>query len=94
MDLVGNTNKATKRAPEAVFHNSPKKVNFNGITPLKNFKDVETPTDRPFRVSIEGNIGAGKSTLIKYFENMPGIETYPVCDHVFFYFRFVSILFL
>ncbi|KAJ8986168.1 hypothetical protein NQ317_005642 [Molorchus minor] len=53
------------------------KTNFVGISPLKELTNITTPTDRPFRVSIEGNIGAGKSTLVKYFENMPNIETYP-----------------
>lgn len=32
---------------------------------------------RPFRVSIEGNVGCGKSTLINYFKNLPGIEAKP-----------------
>uniref|UniRef100_S4PFE5 Deoxynucleoside kinase n=1 Tax=Pararge aegeria TaxID=116150 RepID=S4PFE5_9NEOP len=29
---------------------------------------------RPFRVSIEGNIGSGKSTCIKYFDKYPNVE--------------------
>lgn len=33
---------------------------------------------RPFRVAIEGNVGSGKSTLIKYFENFKDVETNPV----------------
>lgn len=41
-------------------------------------KNVSLPNNRPFRVSIEGNIGAGKSTLIKHFSKVDGIETYPV----------------
>ncbi|VVC86594.1 unnamed protein product [Leptidea sinapis] len=32
---------------------------------------------RPFRVSIEGNIGSGKSTCIKYFDKYNNVETYP-----------------
>lgn len=55
-----------------------KRTNFVGISPQKELTNISTPTDRPFRVSIEGNIGAGKSSLIKYFSNFPGIETYPV----------------
>jgi deoxynucleoside kinase len=40
---------------------------------------METPcAKRPFRVSVEGNIGAGKSTLIEYFNSFSGIETYRV----------------
>lgn len=29
---------------------------------------------RPFRVSIEGNIGSGKSTCIKFFDKYPNVE--------------------
>lgn len=39
---------------------------------------MEPEPKRPFRVSIEGNIGAGKSTLIDYFSQISGIETYGV----------------
>ncbi|KAG6458199.1 hypothetical protein O3G_MSEX010732 [Manduca sexta] len=31
---------------------------------------------RPFRVSIEGNIGSGKSTCIKFFEKYQNVETH------------------
>lgn len=31
---------------------------------------------RPFTVSIEGNIGSGKSTFLKYFSSMPGVATH------------------
>lgn len=69
----------TKRPAASPGKTSPiKKTNFVGITPQKEFPYINTPTDRPFRISIEGNIGAGKSTLIKYFSQFPGIETYPV----------------
>lgn len=33
---------------------------------------------KPFRVAIEGNVGSGKSTMIKYFENFKEVETNPV----------------
>lgn len=33
-------------------------------------------SDRPFRVSIEGNIGCGKSTLIKYLSGVPTVDAY------------------
>lgn len=56
---------------------------FVGITPTKELTNIKTPTDRPFRVSIEGNIGAGKSTLIKYFKDQQGIEVYPVSPPIF-----------
>lgn len=48
---------------------------FQGITPIKEIK-TDKNEDRPFRVSIEGNIGAGKSTCIEYFKKVPQIETH------------------
>lgn len=33
---------------------------------------------RPFRVSIEGNIGSGKSTCIKFFDKFDNVETHAV----------------
>jgi len=33
---------------------------------------------KPFRVAVEGNVGSGKSTLIKYFEKFKEVETNPV----------------
>ena len=32
---------------------------------------------RPFVVSIEGNIGSGKSTMLKYFEKFQDVELVP-----------------
>ncbi|KAF5270185.1 hypothetical protein FQR65_LT05665 [Abscondita terminalis] len=54
-----------------------KRTNLVTLSPEGQLTNIKTPTDRPFRVSIEGNIGAGKSTLIKYFSSFSGIETYP-----------------
>merc|ERR1712168_1476731 len=34
------------------------------------------PSGRPFTISIEGNIGAGKSTLMNYFMKYPDMATY------------------
>ena len=34
-------------------------------------------TKRPFVVSIEGNIGSGKSTMINYFKNFTDIQIHP-----------------
>ena len=34
-------------------------------------------TNRPFVVSIEGNIGAGKSTMLKFFESYTDVELIP-----------------
>ncbi|CAH0564023.1 unnamed protein product [Brassicogethes aeneus] len=64
-----------KRLAEFYQSPSPKKTHFVGLTPLKELTNISSPSNRPFRVSIEGNIGAGKSTLIKYFEGFEGIET-------------------
>lgn len=40
----------------------------------------KAPSDRkrsqPFTVSIEGNIGSGKSTFLQYFSAIPGVSTY------------------
>lgn len=55
----------------------PKAVPFMGITPIKE-RNYDSPVKKTFKVSIEGNIGAGKSTLIEYFRNTPIVETYPV----------------
>lgn len=80
MEGVITTMSGFKR-PAASIEGSPaKKSTFVGLSPLNKLTNVKTPTDRPFRVSIEGNIGAGKSTLINYFHNIPGIETYGVCN--------------
>lgn len=36
----------------------------------------EKPRSRPFVVSIEGNIGSGKSTFLQHFASMPGVDTH------------------
>lgn len=33
---------------------------------------------RPYRLSVEGNIGSGKSTFLKYFQQFNAVETYLV----------------
>ncbi|XP_018572038.1 deoxynucleoside kinase-like isoform X2 [Anoplophora glabripennis] len=76
MEGVITTISGQKRPAASPTMSPSKKTNFVGISPLRELTNVKTPTDRPFRVSIEGNIGAGKSTLIKYFSSMPGIETF------------------
>lgn len=70
-----NGNKRPAASPLKMM--SPQKMPFVGISPLKEF-NFKIPRERTFKVSVEGNIGAGKSTLIKYFEGMSGIETYAV----------------
>ncbi|CAG9830688.1 unnamed protein product [Diabrotica balteata] len=76
MEGVITTMGGQKRPAASIDPSPNKKTSFVGISPMRELTNVKTPVDRPFRVSVEGNIGAGKSTLIKYFQNMPGIETY------------------
>lgn len=81
------------KRPGADIEGSPaKKTTFVGLSPLNKLTNVKTPTDRPFRVSIEGNIGAGKSTLIEYFKHIQGIETYAVshCQSANTYIDYLS----
>lgn len=42
------------------------------VSPTKSMQ-----TNRPFVVSIEGNIGAGKSTMLKFFESYTDVELIP-----------------
>ena len=43
------------------------------VSPTKQMK----ANNRPFVVSIEGNIGAGKSTMLKFFEQYTDVELIP-----------------
>ncbi|MCL4123810.1 UNVERIFIED_CONTAM: hypothetical protein GTU68_061870 [Idotea baltica] len=64
--------------------NLPQEVSTNENGPGKRksenhknmVKCVKTKQTRPFTVSVEGNIGSGKSTFLKYFSEMPGVTTY------------------
>ncbi|CAH1983996.1 unnamed protein product [Acanthoscelides obtectus] len=76
MEGVITASGGVKRNASIIAPSPSKKPYFVGISPLKDLTKVKTPCDRPFRVSIEGNIAAGKSTFIKFFEEKPGIETY------------------
>lgn len=68
-----------KRSYESPNKDSPsKRTNLVGISPQKELINVSTPSNRPFRVSVEGNIGAGKSSMMQYFSTFPGIETHMV----------------
>lgn len=55
----------------------PKKMPFLGISPLKE-RNYDSPVEKCFKVSVEGNIGAGKSTFINYFKTASSVETYAV----------------
>jgi hypothetical protein len=39
---------------------------------------------KPFRVSVEGNIGAGKSTLITHFSSFPDVDARMVSCYIKF----------
>ena len=58
----------------------------NGLNDVSNHKVVLAKdqnktsvrnTKRPFVVSVEGNIGSGKSTMINYFKNFNDIQIHP-----------------
>ena len=46
------------------------------LSPVSPTKSLQT-NNRPFVVSIEGNIGAGKSTMLKFFEQYTDVELIP-----------------
>lgn len=49
--------------------------NFKDKTNMKLLSNATRVVNkRPFRVSIEGNIGSGKSTCIKFFDKYPNVE--------------------
>lgn len=35
--------------------------------------NVRTPTNRPFTVTVEGNIGSGKTTFLEYFKKYENV---------------------
>ena len=45
------------------------------VSPTKSMQNNRN--NRPFVVSIEGNIGAGKSTMLKFFEQYRDVELIP-----------------
>ena len=51
----------------------PSLTNDPPISPSKLFGG----NNKPFVVSIEGNIGAGKSTMLKFFEKYSDVELIP-----------------
>ena len=61
-----------------VFLNVALNLNlFSDIVKGVNNCSVEDRSGRPFVVSIEGNIGSGKSTMLKYFEKFQDVELVP-----------------
>ncbi|CAB3386186.1 Hypothetical predicted protein [Cloeon dipterum] len=44
--------------------------------PKKMYKSRKSEVPRPYRVSVEGNIGSGKSTFLSYFERFSEVEIY------------------
>ena len=51
--------------------------NENCLTNGDKRSDGKENQKRPFVVSIEGNIGSGKSTMINYFKNFEDIQIHP-----------------
>lgn len=39
---------------------------------------------KPFVVSVEGNIGSGKSVFLNHFQTYPGVNTYTVIDFLLY----------
>ena len=56
-----------------------KRTNMPSLTNkiVQGVQAVEERKQRPFIVSIEGNIGSGKSTMLKYFEKFEDVELVP-----------------
>ncbi|XP_074648250.1 thymidine kinase 2, mitochondrial-like [Tubulanus polymorphus] len=54
-----------------LWHTEKQVTDIDCLTLLKNLK---SPRQSKFTVSVEGNIGCGKSTLIEFFDNSPVVE--------------------
>ncbi|XP_026472013.1 thymidine kinase 2, mitochondrial-like [Ctenocephalides felis] len=44
---------------------------------VSKYNNLFKMSKTPFRVAVEGNIGAGKSTLIDYYKSYPNVDVYP-----------------
>ncbi|XP_050391076.1 deoxynucleoside kinase [Patella vulgata] len=53
-----------------------KKFGIKGNLDLKDLDDLDI-SKKNFTVSIEGNIGCGKTTLLEYYRNSPNVEAIP-----------------
>jgi deoxyadenosine/deoxycytidine kinase len=49
-----------------------------------NIESAQHTIAKPFRVSVEGNIGAGKSTLITHFSSFPDVDAHMVSCYIKF----------
>ena len=56
--------------------NSLSSVDCKKINMDEHFTE-SAASDRPFVVSVEGNIGSGKSTMLSYFEKFGDVELVP-----------------
>ncbi|CAH0667008.1 unnamed protein product [Chilo suppressalis] len=72
--LIYNT-QIINKVPCVYFNNILLSVIMSSVKSVSNI--ARTVHRRPFRVSIEGNIGSGKSTCIKFFEKYPVLEKHP-----------------
>lgn len=50
---------------------------------ILDFNNMKKQIKKPFRVAIEGNVGSGKSTLIKYFEKFKNVDAHSVSIYCF-----------
>lgn len=56
---------------------------------ILDFNNMKNQLKKPFRVAIEGNVGSGKSTLIKYFETFKNVDAHPVSTYCFVSYLYV-----
>lgn len=61
----------TERSVENISSVNLKKINMD------EHRAGSAASDRPFVVSVEGNIGSGKSTMLSYFEKFGDVELVP-----------------
>merc|ERR1719341_1449070 len=71
--VLGDLLRLTKHSPPTSIMPSLTSDIVKGV----NNCSVEDRSGRPFVVSIEGNIGSGKSTMLKYFEKFQDVELVP-----------------
>ena len=61
----------TERSVENISSVNLKKINMD------EDRAGSAASNRPFVVSVEGNIGSGKSTMLSYFEKFGDVELVP-----------------
>ena len=71
--VVKELQKLVKYLNPRLTYKMPSLSNDAPVSPTKQFE----VNNKPFVVSIEGNIGAGKSTILKFFEKYSDVELIP-----------------